>query len=1114
MVTPTLRSLSPDVSLMRFAFLFVLLTAPALAQQSAPWQQAVAYEMDIHLQADRHRLHGQQRLVYSNNSPDTLRQVYYHLYFNAFQPTSMMAERNRVLPDPDGRVVPRIFNLGPDEIGWHRVRSLTQDGQAVTYRVEDTVLEVDLARPILPGRSTVFEMAFTSQVPLQTRRSGRDSREGIDYSMAQWYPKMAAYDAIGWHADPYIGREFYAPFGTFDVRLTLPAEYVVGATGVLQNPDEVGHGYDQPPGLGPMNPGPATAADSMTWHFRAEQVHDFAWAADPDYVYEQHLVNDVPGRSEPVTVHLLYEPAVAAGWQRLGEGTAEMVRWFSARLGPYAWPQFTVAQGGDGGMEYPMLTLITGRRSPVSALGVTAHELGHMWFYGMVGSNESDFAWMDEGFTGLVDSEALRHVLVVQGLAPPGPVSHAGARARIAQLQRLGLYERPNTPSDWFETNTGYGAGSYSAGEALADLLGYVMGDDLRDEFLREYVRRFTFRHPYPADVLAVAQDVSGLQLDWLFEQFLNGAARYDYAATSLNVERAPSGFNSTITLERKEPGVLPVDLRLRFADGTEQWMTVPPTVMHGHKAVPESWTAADPWPWTSPTYTLTVDGDVREVQIDPDNRMLDFDPSNNRIRRFGSDVPRRFAGLYAQPNPASNATTYALSSITAYSHDYGIGIGAQLRSVWPNDRGSLQLGLTLWPQVIADDRQGFDLESLPLIPPSDDPFPPPFPSPGEAFGASLLDGIDYSAVVTRRLYGLGPLDELRLGFEKHLGILENRVSLTKVLGRYPTLHSWDHTLTFTLGHQHRTTDRAFEDFDPISPFPADFDFTDAYGLDTGFGEDHLLSARLDYRVGDARNEFTASVEIGGATGQYEDSFPGPDAVSSLNANRLLVTATKTTGLGPLEGVARFAVGLGSNRLSPQKQFRLGASSVETAWRSDAYRVLAAVPGNPQADGHFFALSGIGPTAYLLRKPYPLPTDFPFVSPPQNQRIAGNELLAGTLALRLPVRFAGQSQEMQALLAPLRLEVFSGFGAVTSSVANFDLDDFVADAGLGVRYDVGALTQYAGFSRFASVVAQSDVLRGLHLVAKFPVWASEPERIGPDEEAFGFRWLIGIEAGL
>lgn len=501
----------------------------------------------------------------------------------------------------------------------------------------------------------------------------------------------------------------------------------------------------------------------------------------------------------------------------------------------------------------------------------------------------------------------------------------------------------------------------------------------------------------------------------------------------------------------------------------------------------------------------------MREVLLDPDNRMLDLDLSNHRLRRFGADTPRRFAGFYAAPTPASNATTYALSSIAAYSHDYGIGVGAQFRSVLPNDRGTVQVGLTLWPQVLADENRGFDSESLPLIPPSDDPFPPVVPSPGNAFDASPLDGIDYTAVITRRLYSLGPLDELRLEARKHLGVLESRVSLTKVLGRYPTLRRWDHALTFTLGHQHRTTDRAFEDFDPVSSFPEDLSFPDAFGLDAGFSEDHLLSARLDYRIGDAENEVTATVEVGGALGDYEQSLPRAFAPNErFDANRVFLTATKAAGLGPFTGVARLALGVGSDRLSPQKQFRLGASSVETAWRSDAYRVLAAVPDDPQRDAHFFALSGIGPVAYLARAPYPLDAGAggPFMTGP-SQRIAGTGLLAGSIALRLsPSRLPILYRAAHEVLSPLQFELFSGVGALASRLSNSLWDDFVADAGVGLRYDLGAL------GRYSDLIAQSDVLRGLHLVAKFPVWASKPERIGPSEEGFSFRWLVGVEAGL
>jgi len=620
--------------LLPFLLLPLLLPPPAAAQQAAPWQQEVAYEMDYRLLADRHRFEGTQRLVYTNNSPDTLRTAFYHLYFNAFHPNSLMAERNRHLPDPDTRMIPRLWELGPDEVGYHSVKSLTQDGEPARWRVHDTVMEVQLPRPVLPGTSTTFEMVFEGQVPLQTRRSGRDSREGVRFSMAQWYPKIAAYDAVGWHPHPYIGREFYGPFGTFDVRLTLPAEYVVGATGVLQNPGEVGHGYDAAPDAGRVATGPArrpdgSAPDSLTWHFRAEQVHDFAWGADPRYVYERHLAHDVPGRDEPVQIHLLYLPDVAEGWAPLGGWVADMTRFFSERYGPYPYPQFTVVQGADGGMEYPMLTLITGRREPRSLFGVTAHEFAHMWFYGIVATNETLFSWMDEGFTNYATTEAL-HALFD---GAEGPADHTGAVETVARAQAAGFYERPNKPADWYDTNAGFSVAAYTAGQAFVSLLGYVMGDGLRDRLLYRYGTEWRFRHPYPADLQKLAQDVSGMQLHWLFEQFLNGAERYDYAVAGIDNAAHAGGHRATVTLERRAPGVLPQDVRLRLADGSERWVHVPLAEAFGHKPTGDGWTVAEPWPWVHPTHRVTVEvpSPVVEAEIDPERRTPDLDRANNR---------------------------------------------------------------------------------------------------------------------------------------------------------------------------------------------------------------------------------------------------------------------------------------------------------------------------------------------------------------------------------------------------------------------------------------------------------------------------------------------------
>ena len=198
---------------------------------SGYWQQHVDYQMDIDMDVNNYQYKGKQKLVYTNNSPDVLNKVFYHLYFNAFQPGSEMDVRSRTIADPDPRVGDRISKLKPNEIGYIKVNTLKQNGMALNYNTVGTVLEVDLATPIQPGESVTFNMDFDAQVPLQIRRSGRNNKEGVALSMTQWYPKLAEYDFEGWHADPYIGREFHSVWGDFDLKLTIDKNYVVGGTG-------------------------------------------------------------------------------------------------------------------------------------------------------------------------------------------------------------------------------------------------------------------------------------------------------------------------------------------------------------------------------------------------------------------------------------------------------------------------------------------------------------------------------------------------------------------------------------------------------------------------------------------------------------------------------------------------------------------------------------------------------------------------------------------------------------------------------------------------------------------------------------------------------------------
>ncbi len=1012
-----------SVSLLLLLSHFPLL--PAYAQGSADWQQRVKYEMDVSLLVDRHRMEGRQVARYYNNSPDTLDRVFYHLYFNAFHPQSMMAERNRHLPDPDARIVPRIFHLGPDEIGYHRVESLTQDGRPVEFYVTDTVMEVALAQPIPPGGSADFEMAFHSQVPLQTRRSGRDSNEGIDYSMTQWYPKLANYDERGWHADPYVGREFYAPFGTFDVRITLPSEYVIGATGVLQNAEGIGHGYDTTATV------PDT--DSLTWHFHAENVHDFAWAADPDYVHDVIT-------SGGIDHHLLYQPDVAEAWAGLREDLPAMMEFYSENFGPYPYPQVTVIQGADGGMEYPMITLITGRRPPRSVLGVTAHEIAHMWYYGVLGSNEADYAWLDEGFTSYASTEVMAHL---DGIPQ---ASHVGAYYAVLSAHEYGFFEHFNTPSDWFSTNAGYSAAAYAGGQMIVDMLGYVISDSLRDRFLLEYFDRLKFRHPNPYDVEKVAEDVSGLHLDWYFEQFTNSNRTVDYAVDDVRTRRADDQWHTEIVIEREGDVVLPVDLRLTYDDGSQQWVNIPLGIMQGHKPVPDDWIVADPWMWTFPEYKLELKHRQRliRVQIDPTLHTPDVNRLNNSNR-----FPVNFTFLQAPPLSLSSYSV-GWRPLLQYAHNFGMAGGLQFRGTYLFDQFRTRAMLKVWPEVVFSGGEEPEVRRVR----EDD--------------VSAFDGIDFELNFSDHLERIGPYGQVSFQSQKHLGILQNDLAFTTPLHRFDLLRASEHRVTVGLLHQLRTTDRSL-----------------ATAASFGFFPDDMLSGHLTYTFTDARSRFEIGAEVGGTI---------DDLLVSASANRVYVDAARAVPLGLLTAGARVRLGWGAGNLALQKQFRLGAASFEDRWDNDAYRTVAAVFEDPLDDPHWIGFAGPGPVAYTRSTLNTGLGDILFDAPVGNHTVAASAVLVAEPFTR------------NAWLRPLQAELFVGGGEVWNHpdfIEGFSLDRLLFDAGVGFRYDMSKLRALQRWT------AQSDVLSGMKLTAKFPLWASDEDRRG-STEAFDFRWLIGI----
>ena len=605
-------------------FLFSALLGSSLflsAQNTGYWQQHVDYTMDVNMDVETYQYTGNQKLVYTNNSPDQLDRVFYHLYYNAFQPGSEMDIRLQNIKDPDKRMMEdgksRIASLSESEMGYLHATSLTQDGQPVTFTEEGTILVVNLAQPIPPGGKTTFDMTFEGQVPLQIRRSGRNSRENVALSMSQWYPKLSEYDFEGWHPNPYIAREFHGVWGDFDVKITLDKDYTVGGSGYLQNPQEVGHGYETPGSK------VKTKGKTLTWHFKAPNVHDFMWAADPEYIHDTYEMEDGP------TLHFFYKdnPEFNENWKKLQPKTAAAMKFFSDNVGKYPYEQYSVVQGGDGGMEYAMSTLITGEREFGSLVGVMVHEMAHSWFQHVLATNESEHEWMDEGFTSFISSLCMNQIME-QNKENPFEGSYRGYYA----LVNSGLEMPQATHADRYTTNFAYGVSAYSKGSIFLSQLGYVIGQDKLMETIQKYFEDFKFKHPVPNDIKRTAEKVSGMELNWYLKDWTQTTNTIDYGIKSVEAD----GESTKVTMERIGEMPMPLDILVVGKDGTQQTYYVPLRMMFGEKDNPYpnlKRTVLEDWPWAYPTYEFTLDMPLENVQaimIDPSQLMADVNGENN----------------------------------------------------------------------------------------------------------------------------------------------------------------------------------------------------------------------------------------------------------------------------------------------------------------------------------------------------------------------------------------------------------------------------------------------------------------------------------------------------
>lgn len=602
-----------------FSITFFLLSFTSFAQTNR-WQQHVDYTMTVNLDVHTHLFDGTQKLVYTNNSPDTLKKVYYHLYFNAFQPGSMMDERSRSIEDPDSRVGSRISKLKKDEIGELYPISLAQDGVEISFDIVGTILEVKLDKPIPPNTKTTFDMEFEGQVPVQIRRSGRNNSEGIDYSMAQWYPKLSEYDYQGWHANPYIAREFHGVWGNFDVRITLDSKYIVGATGVLQNGNEIGYGYEDDSTTIKKR----KKNKPLTWQFKAENVHDFVWAADPDYVHKTVQVPNGP------KLHYFYkeDTTTIETWPKLMEVSPKFVTFMNNTFGKYPYTDFSVIQGGDGGMEYPMATLIIGGGSYAGLLSVTIHEMFHSWYQGVLGSNESLYPWMDEGFTTYASN--ITKAYLSNSKKDPQANSYRAYYYLVSKEKQEPL----TTHADHYNTNLGYGIAAYSMGSMVPAMLEYIIGKEVFEEAFRVYFNTWKFKHPNANDFRRVIEKETNFELAWLFNDWVGTTHRVDYAIDSVYAAKKDS-TKTTIKLANLGTMPMPAEAFVTYTDGSSEIFYFPLRMMRNTKTDFGGIrsTLISDWPWTNPIMEFTIEkpiSEIKTIQLNTDKRVPDLNQEND----------------------------------------------------------------------------------------------------------------------------------------------------------------------------------------------------------------------------------------------------------------------------------------------------------------------------------------------------------------------------------------------------------------------------------------------------------------------------------------------------
>lgn len=605
-------------------FVFAMIFSVTFGQQYPYYQQFAKYKMNIDVDAENFTYNGQQTLTYTNNSPDELKVVYFHLYWNAFKSGSMMDQRvqNQGL-NADGRLqdkgISRLASIPNNEEGRQNIHWIKQNGKDLKFEVQESIMRVELSEPLKANSSTTFTMEWDAVIPKQIRRAGRNNKEGIDMTMTQWYPKIAEYDYEGWHTFDYIGREFHAPFADFEVNIKIDKDYVVGAGGTLKNQNEV-KGY---------NPAANIISDEngkVIWKWTAKNMLDFAWAADRDYSVEHFTILDGPD------IYLVYQKNEKTQfWEESKPYITKFFQIMNAKFGRYIYPSYSFIQGGDGGMEYGMCTMILGEHKSLERLiGLMAHEGAHSWYQQMLATNESISPWLDEGFTSYAETSVMSQLFPP---THPTPNPFLGTINSYINFVKTGKEEPAIWLADHHDNGSAYSFASYVKGELFLVQLGYIIGEQNLSEVMKEYYDQWKLKHPTAKDFLHIAQKVSGMDLKWFQHYWINTTKTIDYA-----IKKVDYGLDSTtITLVNNGTVPMPIDFSIMTKDNNIFNYQIPLNMTRVWKKndIYGDFTTVDYWPWTQKEYKLTIPltkSQISAMGIDFSQRLADINPIDNFV--------------------------------------------------------------------------------------------------------------------------------------------------------------------------------------------------------------------------------------------------------------------------------------------------------------------------------------------------------------------------------------------------------------------------------------------------------------------------------------------------